>query len=55
MIFDNSLDKTEGTLTMLDDSLPQASVDRFVFGLQQRKWKEWDVVQFTLSVRNSHT
>ena len=30
MIFDNSLDKTEGTLTMLDDSLPQASVDRFV-------------------------
>lgn len=55
MIFDNSLDKTEGTLTMLDDSLPHASVDRFVFGLQQRKWKEWDILQFTASLRNSHT
>jgi hypothetical protein len=55
MVLDNSLEKTEDTLLMLDDSLPQASADRFIFGLQQRKWKEWDVVQFTASVRNSHT
>jgi len=55
MILDNTIEKNEDTLMMLDDSLPQASVDRFVFGLQQRKWKEWDVVQFTASVRNSHT
>ncbi len=54
MILDNSLEKTEDTLLMLDDSLPQASVDRFVFGLQQRKWKDWDILQFTISVRNSH-
>ena len=55
MILDNTIEKNEETLLMLDDSLPQASVDRFLFGLQQRKWKEWDVVQFTASVRNSHT
>ena len=55
MILDNTIEKNEDTLLMLEDSLPQASVDRFVFGLQQRKWKEWDVVQFTASVRNSHT
>lgn len=55
MILDNTLEKTEDTLLMLDDSLPQASVDRFVYGLQQRKWKEWDITQFTASVRNSHT
>ena len=40
MILDNTIEKNEDTLMMLDDSLPQASVDRFVFGLQQRKWKE---------------
>ena len=40
---------------MLDYSLPQASVDRFVFGLQQRKWKELDILQFTVSVRTSHS
>ena len=55
MILDNSLEKTEDTLMMLDDSLPQTSVDRFVYGLQQRKWKEWDITQFTASVRTSHT
>lgn len=55
MILDNTLEKNEDTLMMLDDSLPQASVDRFVFGLQQRKWKEWDITQFTASVRTSHT
>lgn len=55
MVLDNSLEKTEDTLLMLDDSLPQASVDRFVYGLQQRKWNEWDITQFTASVRNSHT
>ncbi len=55
MVLDNSLEKTEETLMMLDDSLPQASADRFVFGLQQRKWKEWDILQFLASVRNSHT
>ena len=55
MILDNTLEKTEDTLLMLDDSLPQASVDRFVYGLQQRKWKEWDITQFTATVRNSHT
>ena len=55
MILDNTIEKNEDTLMMLDDSLPQASVDRFVFGLQQRKWKEWDVLQFTASVRTSHT
>ena len=55
MILDNTLEKTEDTLLMLDDSLPQASADRFVYGLQQRKWKEWDITQFTASVRNSHT
>lgn len=55
MVLDNTLDKTEDTLMMLDDSLPQASVDRFVFGLQQRKWKEWDITQFTATIRNSHT
>lgn len=55
MVFNNTLEKTEDTLMMLEDSLPQASVDRFVFGLQQRKWKEWDIVQFTVSVRNSHS
>ena len=44
---------SEDALLMLDDSLPQASVDRFVFGLQQRKWKEWDILQFTASVRTS--
>ena len=55
MILDNTIEKNEDTLIMLDDSLPQASVDRFVFGLQQRKWKEWDILQFTASVRTSHT
>ena len=55
MILDNTLEKTEDTLLMLDDSLPQASVDRFVYGLQQRKWKEWDIIQFTATIRNSHT
>ena len=55
MTFDNSLEKTEDTLMMLDDSLPQTSADRFVFGLQQRKWKENDILQFTASVRTSHT
>ena len=55
MVLDNSLEKTEDTLLMLDNSLPQVSVDRFVFGLQQRKWKEWDIVQFTVTVRNSHS
>ena len=57
MILDNTIEKNEDTLMMLDDSLPQASVDRFVFGLQQRKWKEWDVytkgtVLFVYSSRN---
>ena len=55
MILDNTLEKTEDTLVMLDDSLSQASADRFVYGLQQRKWKEWDILQFLASVRNSHT
>lgn len=55
MILDNSIEKNEDSLMMLDDSLPQASVDRFVYGLQQRKWKEWDILQFTASVRTSHT
>ena len=55
MILDNTLEKTEDTLLMLDDSLSQASVDRFVYGLQQRKWKEWDIIQFTATIRNSHT
>ena len=55
MVLDNTLEKNEDTLVMLEDSLPQASVDRFVYGLQQRKWKEWDIIQFTASVRNSHT
>ena len=32
MILDNTIEKNEDTLMMLDDSLPQASVDRFVFG-----------------------
>ena len=55
MVLDNTIDKNEETLMMLDDSLPQASVDRFVFGLQQRKWKELDILQFTVSVRTSHS
>ena len=44
MVLNNSIEKNEDSLLMLDDSLPQASVDRFVFGLQQRKWKEWDIL-----------
>lgn len=55
MVLDNTIEKNEETLMMLDDSLPQASVDRFVFGLQQRKWKELDILQFTVSVRTSHS
>ena len=55
MILDKHLDKTEDSLLMLDESLPQANADRFVYGLQQRKWKDWDIVQFTAAVRNSHT
>ena len=55
MIFDNSIEKNEESLLMLDESLPQVTADRFIYGLQQRKWKELDVVQFTISVRNSHS
>ncbi len=39
---------------MLDESLPQTTADRFIFGLQQRKWKDWDILQFTISIRRSH-
>ena len=55
MVLDNTLEKNEDTLLKLDNSLPQASADRFVFGLQQRKWKEMDILEFTASVRTSHT
>ena len=55
MILDKHLDKTEDSLLMLDESLPQANADRFVYGLQQRKWKDLDIVKFTAAVRNSHT
>ena len=55
MILDNHIEKTEDSLLMLDESLPQASVDRFVYGLQQRKWSDWDIVQFTCTIRQSHS
>lgn len=55
MILTKHLDKTEESLLMLDGSLPQANADRFIYGLKQRKWKEWDIVQFTVNVRNSHS
>lgn len=55
MILDNHIEKTEDSLQMLDQTLPQASADSFVYGLQQRKWTDWDILQFKINIRNSHS
>lgn len=54
MIIQKRLEKTEETLLLLDDSLPQASVDRFLYGLKLRTWDEAAIMAFTVKIRNSH-
>ena len=55
MVLDRHIDKTEESLQMLDDSLPQASVDRFLYGLKLHNWDEEAIMAFTIKIRNSHS
>ena len=55
MVLEKHLDKTEESLQMLDNSLPQATVDRFLYGLRLRSWDEEAIMAFTVKIRNSHS
>ena len=55
MVLEKHLEKTEDSLQMLDNSLPNANIDRFIYGLQQRSWDEPAIMAFTVNVRNSHS
>lgn len=55
MVLEKHIDKTEESLQMLDDSLPQATVDRFLYGLKLRNWDEEAIMAFTVKIRNSHS
>lgn len=55
MVLEKHLEKTEDSLQMLDESLPKATVDRFLYGLKQRNWDEPAIMVFTVSIRNSHS
>ena len=55
MVLEKHLEKNEDSLQMLDNSLPNANVDRFIYGLQQRSWDEPAIMAFTVNVRNSHS
>lgn len=54
MTLERQLEKTEDSLQMLDNALPQPTVDRFLFGLKLRIKNEEDVMAFTVRIRNSH-
>ncbi len=55
MVIEKHLEKTEESLIMLDNSLPQASVDRFLYGLKLHSWDEAAIMAFTVKIRNSHS
>lgn len=55
MVLEKHLEKTEESLQLLDNSLPQATVDRFIYGLKLRNWDEPAIMAFTVNVRNSHS
>ena len=55
MVLEKHLDKTEESLQMLDNSLPQANVDRFLYGLKLKQWDEEAIMAFTVKIRNSHS
>ena len=50
MVLEKHLEKNEDSLQMLDNSLPNANVDRFIYGLQQRSWDEPAIMAFTVHV-----
>lgn len=55
MVLEKHLDKTEESLQMLDNSLPQATVERFLYGLKLHNWDEEAIMSFTIKIRNSHS
>lgn len=55
MVLEKHLDKTEESLQMLDDTLPQATIDRFLYGLKLHNWDEEAIMSFTVKIRNSHS
>jgi hypothetical protein len=50
MIIEKHLEKTEETLLLLEDSLPQANVDRFLYGLKLHAWDETAIMGFTVEM-----